>query len=329
MTMQGWAHKEATTGRKRLRIGIGGPSRSGKTYSALRTATGMIEVLGGEIFLIDTDNDFALDYAYDPKTKTGFKFQHVDFQPPFTSERYKESVEYCISQNASVIIVDHMTHEHTGDGGMIERQEKLATELAIKWKTTREKTTWAAWAQAKDPHSKFVSYITRVKQPMIFCFRAKDKLKLFKNSEGKQEAVHMGFTPICVEQFDYEMSAMLILPPNSDGKTDKGQSEIRESLRKIIRLEEQIDEGMGKRLAEWAKGGIANPQDAPQSTNPEPSGNLPPESGKKDYTTLKAKEGYDRGMAVKGDSLKCGKKVAPKTDCNTGCPFTGECEAWN
>jgi hypothetical protein len=196
MSMQGWQHKAAITGGRRLRLGLGGPSRSGKTYSALRTATGIVKITGGEIFLIDTDNEFALDYASE------FKFQHVDFQPPFTSERYREAVEYCVSQNPGVIIVDHMTHEHTGDGGMLERQEKIAEELAAKWKTTRDKATWAAWAQAKEPHAKFVSYITRVKQPMIFNFRAKDKIKLVKQG-GKQVAVHIGFTPICVEQFDY------------------------------------------------------------------------------------------------------------------------------
>ena len=262
MSIAGWHHKEAISGKRRLRLGIGGPSRSGKTFSALRVAAGLVSVTGGEIFLIDTDNDFALDYADD------FKFQHVDFQPPFTSERYKSVVEYCVSQNPGIIIVDHMTHEHTGDGGMLERQEKIADELAAKWKTTRDKATWAAWAQAKDPHTKFVSFITRVKQPMIFNFRAKDKLKLIKKPDGKQEAVQIGYTPICVEQFDYEMSAMLILPPNSDGTTDKDLSEIRGPLRKVIRLGEQIDEGMGKRLAEWAAGGVKPPEPESKETSP-------------------------------------------------------------
>ena len=103
---------------------------------------------------------------------------------------------------------------------------------------------------------------------MIFNFRAKDKLKLIKKPDGKQEAVQIGYTPICVEQFDYEMSAMLILPPNSDGTTDKDLSEIRGPLRKVIRLGEQIDEGMGKRLAEWAAGGVKPPEPESKETSP-------------------------------------------------------------
>jgi hypothetical protein len=81
--MSAITHRKAVGGGRRLRLGIGGPSRSGKTFSSLRVATGIAAALKGEIFLIDTDNEFSLDYADD------FKFQIVDFQPPFTPERYQ------------------------------------------------------------------------------------------------------------------------------------------------------------------------------------------------------------------------------------------------
>lgn len=249
-----WTHKAAIGGSHRLRLGVGGPSRSGKTISSLRIATGMVSVLGGEIFLIDTDNEFALDYAYNPKTQEGFKFQHVDFPPPYSPERYLSVVEYCVAQNASVIIIDQMTNEHSGQGGVLERQQEVEKELAVKWKTSREKVCQSAWNEAKTiPHGKFVSYITRIKQPIIFNFRAKDKIKIVTNEKGKQEWVHIGYTPICTEQLDYEMTAMLILPPNSKGFPDKSLSEIRDPLLNIITLDRQIDELMGKRLAGWVK----------------------------------------------------------------------------
>jgi len=220
----------------------------------------MIRILGGEIFLIDTDNEFALDYGDD------FKFQHVDFSPPYTPERYLSAIEYCVEQNASVIIVDQVTNEHTGQGGILERQQEVEKELAAKWKTTREKVKGSSWNEAKTiPHGKLVSYITRVKQPMIFNFRAKDKIKIGKDDRGKQEWIHCGYTPICTEQFDYEMTAMLILPPNSDGKPDGELSEIRKPLRGIISVDQQINEKMGERLAEWAKGGTAP---APETKKP-------------------------------------------------------------
>jgi hypothetical protein len=256
-----WNHREAIGAGRRLRLGIGGPSRSGKTYSSLRTATGIAKVLGGKIFVVDTDNEFSLDYADD------FKFEIVDFQAPFTSERYQSAMEYCVSNGASVIVMDQMSHEQTGKGGVLERQQEVEQELAAKWKTTRDKAKAASWNVAKTvPHGNFVSYVTRVKQPIIFNFRCKDKIKIVKDAQGKQEWVHVGYAPICTEQFDYEMTAMLILPPNSDGKPDKELSEIRKPLRSVITLEQQIDEAMGERLAQWAAG--AAPKQNSTETSP-------------------------------------------------------------
>jgi hypothetical protein len=244
-----FAHKDAIPGGRRLRLGIAGPSRSGKTLSSLRIATGMAEKIGKPVFFIDTDNEFALDYAGE------FKFQHVDFPPPHTSERYMEAIQYCVEQGAGVIVVDQISHEHTGEGGALQRQEETADMLAAKWKTSRDKVNQAAWNQAKTiPHGKFVTYVTRVKQPIIFNFRAKDKIKM----AGK-EIIHIGWTPICTEQFDYEMTAMLMLPPNSEGYPSKELSEIRAPLRSVFRLDEQLSEGLGQRLATWALGDTPPP----------------------------------------------------------------------
>lgn len=248
--MSNFTHRAAIAGGRRLRLGVAGPSRSGKTLSSLRIATGMASVLGKPIFFIDTDNEFALDYA------GRFEFQHVDFKPPYTSERYREAIEYCVSQDAGVIIVDQISHEHSGEGGALQRHEETAAALADKWKTSRDKVNMAAWNQAKTiPHGALVSYVTRVKQPMIFNFRAKDKIKM----AGK-EIIHIGWQPICTEQFDYEMTAMLLLPPNSQGFPDKTLSEIRDPLRGVFDLTQQLDEAVGKRLAQWAVGASNEPR---------------------------------------------------------------------
>ncbi len=39
-----------------LLLGLAGPSGSGKTYSALRLATGIAKVAGGDVVVIDTEN---------------------------------------------------------------------------------------------------------------------------------------------------------------------------------------------------------------------------------------------------------------------------------
>ena len=60
-----------------LLVGLIGPSGSGKTFSALRMATGIQRVSGGEVFVVDTESRRSLHYA------DKFKFRHVEFHAPF------------------------------------------------------------------------------------------------------------------------------------------------------------------------------------------------------------------------------------------------------
>ncbi|CAI3960801.1 RecA/RadA recombinase (RecA) (PDB:1B22), partial [Commensalibacter communis] len=90
-----------------LLFAIAGASGSGKTYSALLLAQG-IAGKNGKIAVIDTEAGRSLQYA--PKNgeqadhnKGTFDFLHLDFQPPFTPERYIEAIQTCEQAGASVI----------------------------------------------------------------------------------------------------------------------------------------------------------------------------------------------------------------------------------
>ena len=74
-----------------LLLGLGGPTGSGKTFSALRLATGMQRVTPGDIALIDTEARRATAYA------KHFKFMHLDFAPPFGPLDYLDAIEHAVS----------------------------------------------------------------------------------------------------------------------------------------------------------------------------------------------------------------------------------------
>src|SRR5689334_3112922 len=73
-----------------LFIGLFGPSGCGKTMSALRIATGIAEVTGGDVYVVDTEAGRALHYA------DRFKFQHMPFEAPFGSLDYLQVVRQCV-----------------------------------------------------------------------------------------------------------------------------------------------------------------------------------------------------------------------------------------
>src|SRR5215471_21060867 len=93
-----------------LLIGLMGPSGSGKTFSALRLATGIQKVTGGDIYGIDTEARRMLHYA------DRFKFKHIQFDAPFGSLDYLACIQQCVRDGAKVIIVDSMSHEHESVG---------------------------------------------------------------------------------------------------------------------------------------------------------------------------------------------------------------------
>jgi hypothetical protein len=147
-------------------LGLTGPSGGGKTYSALRVATGM----GGEIGFIDTEGRRALHYA------DKFAFNHVPFEAPFTSGRYLEAINFTIGQGAKNVIVDSMSHEHEGQGGHLQQHEAEVDRMARGDDNKREKVKWAAWIKPKQERRDFLNALLQVGGVnFIFCFRAKDR----------------------------------------------------------------------------------------------------------------------------------------------------------
>lgn len=235
-----------------LLLGLTGASGSGKTYSALRLATGIQRVVGGEIFYIDTEARRALHYA------ERFKFRHVPFVAPFGPLDYLAAIEHCQKQGAKVIVVDSMSHEHEGPGGVLEMHEEETTRLSAAWKCSRDAAQMSAWAKPKSERRRLINSILQLGVNGIFCFRAKEKIKV-KKGEKPQD---MGWMPIAGEEFVFEMTANCLLYPGSGGVPEWNPGEIGERMmvklpeqfRETFRERKPLDEGIGEALAKWAAG---------------------------------------------------------------------------
>jgi hypothetical protein len=240
-----------------LLIGLTGPSGGGKTYSAHRLAQGIQSVVGGDIYMIDTENRRGLHYA------DQFKFKHVDMQPPFGSLDYLAALEWCAAQGAKVIIVDSMSHEHSGPGGMVDLQEQILTRMAGDDWRKRQAMQMLAWSEPKTKRRQLIDGILRLNANIIFCFRAKNTSKPVKKADGKTEVEKLGFMPIAGEEFVFEMTLNCLLPPAAGGVPQWESEEVGEKM--MIKLPEQfkawlsdkktpLDEAVGAGLARWASG---------------------------------------------------------------------------
>lgn len=235
-----------------LLIGLTGPSGGGKTFSALRLATGIKTVVGGKIYVIDTEARRALHYA------DQFEFEHLDFAPPFASGDYLAAIRYCVGQGAKVVVIDSTSHEHDGPGGYLETHEKEIDRLSRGDPEKRERVNFLAWSKPAEERRKMVSGLLQLACNFIFTFRAKEKIKLIGGKMQEQ-----GWMPICGDSLFYEMTLNCMLLPKADG-TPIWQSEYigeRQAMklplqfRELFKNKPQLTEEVGRELATWAAAG--------------------------------------------------------------------------
>ena len=261
MTTRVFEDSEAKRGAVPLMVGLVGPSSGGKTFSALRLATGIQRVTGGDIFVIDTESRRSLHYA------DQFKFRHVPFEAPFGPLDYLAAIEHCVKRGAKVVIVDSMSHEHEGPGGVleqhaaeVERQAKRDDGTIDEAKAERVKL--GAWAKPKAARRRMINTILQMPISSIFCFRAKEKLEIKTGQPPRPK----GFMPIAGEEFVFEMTINCLLLPKAGGVPTWQSKEIGElATMKLPRQFEQLfadptplSEDHGETMARWAEGGAVS-----------------------------------------------------------------------
>jgi hypothetical protein len=222
-------------------IALWGKSGSGKTYSAILLARGLVGPKG-KVAVIDTENNRAKFYS-----DIGGGWLHLDLQPPFSPAKYSAAFKFCETQGANVIVVDSMSHVWSGDGGVLDTADEIGGVGLHKWKAP------------KFEYKKMMNSLLRSSIPVIFCVRAKDGVK--QVGRGKDaEIVSVGVVPIAEKGFIFEMTVDLHM--TRDGAYDLEKSKaIPSALRGIIRPDGIVNEAMGAGIAEWAGSG--------QSVDPE------------------------------------------------------------
>jgi hypothetical protein len=110
---------------QKVRLSLFGRSGSGKTYSSLLLAYGLCGDWG-KVALIDTEDGSASLYAH-----LG-PFTTVQIGAPFHPAKFYEAIELCEESGMEVIIVDSLSPEWTGEGGVADTTGKPQHEEALE-----------------------------------------------------------------------------------------------------------------------------------------------------------------------------------------------------
>src|SRR4029077_19606096 len=127
-----------------LLLGLSESSGSGKTYTAMRLAKG---IAGDKaVAVIETEAGRAKHYA------DQFRFDHGDLHPPFRPDSYAEAIKAADAAGYPVIVVDSMSHEWAGEGGILDWQDTELTRMAGDDYRKREACKMASWIKPKMSH---------------------------------------------------------------------------------------------------------------------------------------------------------------------------------
>lgn len=224
--------KKATRKQVKLRLGLSAVSGGGKTYSALLLAYGMTDDWT-KVAVIDTENGSASLYS-----DLG-DFNVIDLEAPYTPERYIEAIKACENAGMEVIIIDSITHEWDGKGGILEISNSMTGN------------SFTNWAKLTPRHDAFINSILQSKCHIISSVRRKQDYEMTKGSDGKVKVEKAGLKEITREGFEYELTLNFNLEINHFATASKDRTGLFMDKPSFI-----ISPETGRELIRWCNSGV-------------------------------------------------------------------------
>jgi hypothetical protein len=258
--------KKAERTKVKLKLAIEGPSGSGKTYSSLLIARGLVP--SGRVLVVDTENESASLFS------DLYEFYTVNFEPPYTPERYREIVKMAAAEKFDVLIIDSGSHEWHGKGGCLEIHDNMPGN------------TWTNWAKVTPRHDAFVADVLQAPIHVIMTLRSKEKY-VQEEVNGKQKIRKIGAEAIQRDGLSYEFSVVLTMDISHQATSTKDRTGLFPVDTWFVPSEKT-----GETLREWLETGADAPARASVAASP-----APPESPHEEQKTSpkNAPEGPQEG----------------------------------
>jgi len=234
----GFQVKKAVREKIFVKIALMSPSGGGKSYSALKLATGMANEIEKEtgkrpkILLGNTEQKRGYYYANE------FDYDIVDIDAPHNPEKYVEFIEFAVSEGYGIVIIDSSSHEWEGKGGCLELHQQAGG-------------TYQAWSKVTPRHNKFIEAIADSPIHVIATMRGKDQYEIEKDEKGKTSVKKLGVGAKQRDGFEYEFTCTFLI----DQKTH--MAEVQKDNTHIFENESAtlLNESYGEKIIKWANSG--------------------------------------------------------------------------
>jgi hypothetical protein len=134
-----------------LSIGLYSLTGQGKTRSSLHLAHGIARVYQCPVVLADCDNARGLHFIRGAQAMFP-NVGYIDFKTPHNAMDYVDLLAQ-VSRDQVVLMIDNMSAEHEGEGGLIDTYEDA--------KQGKESRNAVAWGKAKAQHNQSNKFLLR------------------------------------------------------------------------------------------------------------------------------------------------------------------------
>jgi energy-coupling factor transporter ATP-binding protein EcfA2 len=186
---------KATKFDSKLRMALIGPAGSGKTFTALSVATGLIKNTYG--VQGDHDRIAVLDSEHGSASKYADMFEFDVMEPEtFSPQVYIDAIQDAERAGYGVIILDSLSHAWAGKGGALEMVDAAARRA--------KGNKYMAWGEVTPLQQNMVDTILSANIHVIGTIRSKMEYTQDVDAEGRKIVRKLGMQPVQRDQLEYE-----------------------------------------------------------------------------------------------------------------------------
>jgi len=209
-------------------MALQGSAGSGKTYSSLLLAKGLINGDFSKIAIVDSENGSADLYAH-----LG-QYNVLPLSPPFTPEKYIQAIDVCLKAGMKVIILDSISQVWDE---LLDFHSKLPGNSFTNWNkvTPRQKA--------------FVDKILQADAHIIATMRTKQDYVL-NQKDGKYIPEKVGLKAVQRDGVDYEFTLVFDIDSKHFAVASKDRTNLFSGMPEFT-----INAATGKKILEWCNDG--------------------------------------------------------------------------
>ncbi|PHQ30889.1 AAA family ATPase [Leeuwenhoekiella nanhaiensis] len=214
--------------RAKIKMALQGSAGSGKTYSSLLLAKGLINGDFSKVAIVDSENGSADLYAH-----LG-QYNVLSLSPPFTPEKYIQAIDVCLKSGMKVIILDSIS--------------QVWDEL-LDFHSKLPGNSFSNWNKVTPRQRAFVDKILQADAHIIATMRTKQDYVL-NQKDGKYIPEKVGLKAVQRDGVDYEFTLVFDIDSKHFAVASKDRTNLFSG-----KPEFTINAATGKKILEWCNDG--------------------------------------------------------------------------